>query len=71
MKARLAGIMVALALSGCITDPKIETTEPWEGHYFTVEEAQQGAKSIQLRDGESVWMMSNKTLNRLLKYARK
>ena len=27
-----------LFLVGCITEPKIETTSPWEGHYYSFDE---------------------------------
>lgn len=37
MKKTLA-IILAAAVYGCMTDPKVESTKTWEGHYFTVEE---------------------------------
>ena len=56
---------------GCLSDPKIESTKQWEGHYFTVDELKQKINDIDLDKDESIWMMSNHTLNRLLKNTRK
>ncbi len=68
MKNAIFAIMLAIAACGCMTKPpKVEATKPWEGHFFTVEELQQQTSNIQLDEGESIWIMSNYTLNRLLK----
>ena len=65
--------VVALLLTcGCITkQPTVESTKTWENHYYTVEEFKKGTSSIQLDKDESIWVLSNKTLNRLLKSTRK
>ena len=66
------GLMLALLLAGCVTtEPKVESTKEWEGHYYSPNEVVEKAQSMQLEDGESIWMMSNHTLNRLLKNAGK
>ena len=65
-------MIVAFAIfAGCLSDPKIESTKQWEGHYFTVDELKQKINEIDLDKDESIWMMSNHTLNRLLKNTRK
>lgn len=37
-KKTIFAVVLASALLGCVTEPKVESTEPWEGHYCTVEE---------------------------------
>lgn len=68
IKNMLFGILV-LVFTGCTTtqQPVIETTKPWENHYYSVEDFQNGTKDMQLEKGESVWVISNRTLSRVLK----
>ena len=70
MKKTLA-ITLAAVVYGCMTDTKVESTKTWEGHYFTVEEMHKATDQMQLDKDESIWIMSNHTLNRLLKNTRK
>ena len=60
---------IALLLAGCITkqQPVVEATKQWEGHYFTVEQFQKGTESLKLGKNESVWVLSDRTLARVLK----
>ena len=71
---KLAAVAVAatsaILLIGCVTEPKVESTKPWENHYFTVEDFKQKTSSIQLDKDESIWVLSNHTLNRLLRSAK-
>lgn len=67
MKTRALMAIALLAVGGCMTEPKIESTKPWEGHVYTVEELKSKTEGMQLENGESIWIMSNHTLNRLLK----
>ena len=63
-------VIVAICgmLTGCLTtEPKVESTKPWENHYMTVEEFYEQTKDITLDKDESIWVLSNHTLNRLLK----
>ena len=55
-------------LIGCTTiiEPTIESTKTWEQHYKSVEEFKKGTQNIALDDDETIWVMSNKTLKRLL-----
>lgn len=62
-------LCAAMALCGCMSEPKLEATKPWEGHYYTASDIADKAKQIELDEGESIWMMSNYTLKRLLKNA--
>lgn len=63
MKKILAFLLLA---AGCASAPKIETTKQWEGHYFNDTDAKTAAESIVLEKNESVWILSNSTLKRLL-----
>ena len=67
MKIMLITMILTAILCGCMTEPKLEATKPWEDHYYNVEELKKKIDTIQLEKGESIWMMSNHTLNRLLK----
>ena len=53
-------------MTGCIIQPTIESTKPWEQHYKSVDEFKKGTENIILDENETIWVMSNKTLNRLL-----
>ena len=64
-------LLAAFLLSGCQSVLNVESTQPWEGHYYTKQQLEDAVRSINLNDGESIWMMSNHTLNRLLKYTKK
>ena len=65
----ITSAMCIALLSGCLTQqiPIVEPTKQWEDHYMTTEAFYEGTKNMQLSDGESVWVLSNKTLARLLK----
>ena len=59
-----------LFFAGCITVEKTiecQTTEPWENHYFTVKEFKEKTQNIELKDRQSIWVLSNDTLKRILK----
>lgn len=71
MKKAFIFIFLAFAISGCISGPKVESTKPWEGHYYSVDELKYKVGTIQLDKDESMWLISNHTLNRLLKNTRK
>jgi DNA-binding PadR family transcriptional regulator len=50
---------------------EIPVVESWEGRYSTVKEFQEKTKDINLRDGQSIWVISNGTMYRILKKAEK
>jgi hypothetical protein len=65
-----------LISTGCITTEKrveieCKPTEVWENHYFTVEEFKTKTETIELKPGQSIWVLSNDTLKRVLKDASK
>ena len=66
---RTLAIAACLFLAGCITEPKIETTSPWEGHYYSFDELKSKIENQQLEEKQSIWLLSNTTLKRLLKDA--
>ena len=59
-------MITALMISGCTT-VTVNTTESWEGHYYDVEQARKALDDAELRKKESIWIISNNTLKRLLK----
>lgn len=62
-------IASCLFLIGCITEPKIETTSSWEGHYYSFDELKNKIEDQVLEEKQSMWLLSNATLKRLLKDA--
>jgi hypothetical protein len=54
-------------LCGCINTITVEPSKSWEGHYYTIEEFTEKTKNIKLDKDESIWILSNTTLSRLLK----
>ena len=66
---KIFAITMILA-SGCISvnyEPKIEVVKPYEGHYMTTNDFYKATSNIQLEEGESVWVLGNRTLKRVLK----
>jgi hypothetical protein len=65
---------IAVVLTGCFSvghTVVIESAKPYEGHYMTVDDFRKGTETIQLQKGESIWVLSNSTLKRLLKNTEK
>lgn len=63
-------IVLASLLCGCVTDKiEVQTTRPWEGHYMTSQTFYMSTTNIVLEKDESIWVLSNRTLNRLLQNA--
>ena len=62
-----ASMLASAMLVGCVTPINVESTKQWEGHYKTVEEFHEKTNGIVLDKDESIWILSNHTLNRLLK----
>lgn len=60
--------IASAGLCGCVaTSIEAPVVRPWEGRYESEKAAVRAAQSIRLEKGESVWMLSNSTLKRLLK----
>ena len=70
MKKFLAFSALLAVFSGC-KNVQVETVKPWEGRYSTVEEMREKTSGMKLEDGESVWVITNHTLYRVLKKAEK
>lgn len=67
MKALAIVAMFVMLLVGCKTaEPTVETTKCWEGHYYNTNDFVTATKQIELGPKESIWVLSNRTLSRLL-----
>ena len=60
----------ALLATGCVSIT-VDPVRQWEGHYYTTEEVKAAVESLSLHKGESVWILSDSTLARVLKNNRK
>lgn len=69
MKTRIImlTLMAISLICGCCSTPKVESTKQWEGHYMTVDDFKKSTNMIDLDKNESIWVLSNSTLKRLLK----
>lgn len=54
-------------LSGCLTTISVDPIKSWEGNYKSTNDFYNATADISLSEGESIWVLSNKTLNRVLK----
>jgi len=65
---QLSVVLGIIALAGCqVKEAEVYQANDWEGHYYSAEEAQKAAAKIKLNHKQSVWIISNDTLNRTLK----
>lgn len=71
MKKLLCCSLVCCMLCGCINNIQVNTVKSWEGHYFTTNEFYNATKDIKLNENETIWVLSDKTLNNVLKNLRK
>lgn len=63
-------VFIIAILAGCYTityEPVIDTVYAYEGHFYNTNEFYNATQNIQLNDNESIWVLSNKTLKRILK----
>jgi len=67
----VALIVLSLFISGCASDLTVESTKQWEGHYYSYVEFTNSTYKISLEKNESIWVLSNNTLKRLLKNTEK
>ena len=70
MKKILVLAAFCCVLAGCRTI-EIPVAEPWEGHYLTTEEFHMKTQDINLKKDQSIWVLSNGTMYRLLKKVEK
>lgn len=73
MKKALFTALAMISFSGCISTSEIvvDPVKSWEGHYKTVEEFKTKTSDIELAENETIWVLSNKTLSRVLKNIEK
>ena len=61
-----------LVAAGCTTvTVNIDPVKSWEGHYLTTNDFYKATSDISLEKGESIWVLSDRTLNRVLKNIKK
>lgn len=60
-------LLVLFLVAGCFTQVTIDPVKSWEGHYKSTNEFYKATQNIKLGEDESIWVLSDKTLNRVLK----
>ena len=69
---KISILALCLAMAGCqMSNEPIITTNDWEGHYKDETSFYKATRDIQLKKGESIWVLSNRTLSQLLINERK
>ena len=71
---KIISILAFCLVSGCINtkqDITVQTVKTWEGHYFSVQHMIDKTKDMELEKGETIWVLSNNTLYRLLSNVKK
>lgn len=58
-----------LFFAGC-QNIEIKTTRSWEGHYLTVDDFKAKTNNIILKEDESIWVISDDTLDYILRTGR-
>lgn len=61
-----SAVIMAFILAGCTTNIEIQTTKSWEGHYMNEKEFHKATNDIKLDRNESIWVLSNRSLKRVL-----
>lgn len=59
--------MLLILTCGCMHTVEINATKSWEGHYYDVESFKKAVENVQLDKNETIWVLSDRTLNRVLK----
>ena len=59
-------------IAGCIStnDVDVQVTKQWEGHYLSEKDFYKATREIELEKNESIWVLSNRSLNRVLNSQR-
>lgn len=63
---KLLAIIGICACAGCQTIT-VDPVQSWEGHFYTTNEVHQAIQKLELKKGQSVWILSDSTLSRVLK----
>lgn len=66
----IVALLGFLLMAGCTT-VTIDPVSSWEGHYYTESEVQAAIENMKLNKNQSVWILSDSTLMRVLKNNRK
>lgn len=70
----LAAAFVLAGVAGCsspVVEVDFQASRSWEGHYFEVGDFYEATRSVSLERGESIWVLSNRTLERVLTQTQK
>lgn len=65
VEAPIMAVAAALLVCGCTTI-EVHATKSWEGRYSDRKSAEKAVSRIELGRNESVWILSNETLKRIL-----
>jgi len=67
--SRIIMALLLLKAAGCAHEKSIviDPVQPWEGHFYTAEEFHQKTECLNLSKKQSVWVLSDRTLSRVLK----
>ena len=60
-------LMSLFLVAGCFTTVTVDPVKSWEGHYMNTNDFYNATKNITLDKDETIWILSDKTLNRVLK----
>lgn len=66
MKTLLLILSIIPFIVGC-NSVQIKTAKQWEGHYLTVETFKEKTMNITLKENESIWVISNDTMDYILR----
>lgn len=59
--------LASIFISGCTTiDVTVQPVAAWEGHYMSIDEFKKATESITLEKGQTIWVLSNNTLKRVI-----
>lgn len=59
-------IFTSVVFGGCVSNIDVQTVRPYENRYSNETELVEAARTVVLEKGESVWLLTNSTLKRLL-----
>ncbi len=60
-------LAVLLLLTGCTHTMQVNTVKHWEGHFMNTNSFYKATQNIQLGTNETIWVLSDRTLNNVLK----
>ena len=63
-------VVLAEFAAGCV-NVQVPVVEPWEGRYSSMQEFREKTEGVELKNGQSIWVLTNGTMYRILKKAEK